>query len=190
MHGCNILYFFDALRMAVSSEAKHHTFCGTFYIKGQHLSPFCGINSIHIYTIKGSYLGQFAITQLRCPMEKAEFSKIRKKLGKTQKQLAALLGMSLKTIHSYEQGWRSIPAHIERQLFFLLINQRQRHNQLAPCWEQKECDQKEDCPAWEFQSGHLCWFLCGTLCECTSESTYREKVNVCRSCNIFQSLID
>jgi len=135
-------------------------------------------------------LTSFTLTYLRCPMEKAEFSKIRKKLGKTQKQLAALLGMSLKTIHSYEQGWRSIPAHIERQLFFLLINQRQRDNQLEPCWEQKECDQKEDCPAWEFQSGHLCWFLCGTLCECTSESTYREKINVCRSCTIFQSLID
>ena len=122
-------------------------------------------------------------------MEKQEFSSIRKKLGKTQKQLAALLGMSLKTIHSYEQGWRSIPTHIERQLFFLLIKQRGRNAELVPCWEQKECMEKEDCPAWEFQSGHLCWFLCGTLCECTSESSYKEKIGVCRDCKIFRSLI-
>lgn len=123
-------------------------------------------------------------------MEKEEFSKIRKQLGKTQKELSALLGMSLKTIHSYEQGWRSIPAHIERQLFFLLIKQRGRNAELIPCWEQKECQEKEDCPAWEFQSGHLCWFLCGTLCECTSESSYKEKIGICRNCKIFKSLID
>ena len=87
-------------------------------------------------------------------MDKLEFRKCRKKLSKTQKQLSELLGMSLKTIHSYEQGWRTIPAHIERQLYFLLIQQRSRHNTLIPCWEQKQCDQKESCPAWEFQSGH------------------------------------
>lgn len=51
-------------------------------------------------------------------MDKKEFAQVRKKIGKTQKQLAALLGVSLKAIHSYEQGWRSIPSHIERQVFF------------------------------------------------------------------------
>jgi len=123
-------------------------------------------------------------------MEKAEFSTIRKKLGKTQKQLASLLGMSLKTIHSYEQGWRSIPAHIERQLYFLLIKQRGRNDELVPCWEQKDCGQKEACPAWEFQSGHLCWFLCGTLCDCTVDTSYKDKINICRDCKIFQSLVE
>lgn len=122
-------------------------------------------------------------------MEKTEFSTIRRKLGKTQKQIASLLGMSLKTIHSYEQGWRSIPAHIERQLFFLLIKQQGRNKPLIPCWEQKECLDKESCPAWEFQSGELCWFLCGTLCECTSDTSYREKISICRKCPTFMRLI-
>ncbi|MFV0439169.1 MAG: helix-turn-helix domain-containing protein [Desulfopila sp.] len=123
-------------------------------------------------------------------MDKLEFRKSRKNLGKTQKQLAELLGMSLKTIHSYEQGWRTIPSHIERQLYFLLIQQRGRNNILTPCWEKKSCSQKEECPAWEFQSGHLCWFLCGTLCECTHDSTSRNKLDVCRNCEIFTSLLD
>ena len=53
-------------------------------------------------------------------MDSKEFFKARKKLNKTQKQLAELLGTSIKAIHSYEQGWRRVPGHIERQIFFLL----------------------------------------------------------------------
>lgn len=122
-------------------------------------------------------------------MTKEEFSLSRKKLGKTQKQLAELLGMSLKTIHSYEQGWRTIPAHIERQLYFLLINQRGRKDSLTPCWEQKLCTVKEQCPSWEFQSGHLCWFLCGTLCDCTQDISQKEKLEICKKCEIFTNLL-
>ena len=123
-------------------------------------------------------------------MDKLEFRKSRKRLGKTQKQLSELLGMSLKTIHSYEQGWRTIPTHIERQLYFLLIQQRGRNNPLTPCWDKKQCDQKEACPAWEFQSGHLCWFLCGTLCEGTQDKDNKSKLSICRECEIFTSLLD
>jgi hypothetical protein len=122
-------------------------------------------------------------------LEKEEFSLARKKLGKTQKQLAELLGMSLKTIHSYEQGWRTIPSHIERQIFFLLINQRGRNTSLTPCWEKKQCLEREHCPAWEFQSGHLCWFLNGTLCECTQDSHPKDKLDTCKACPIFLSLL-
>lgn len=120
---------------------------------------------------------------------KEEFSLSRKKLGKTQKQLAELLGMSLKTIHSYEQGWRTIPTHIERHIYFLLINQRGRTDSLTPCWEKKRCAVKYDCPAWEFQSGHLCWFLCGTKCDCTQDACQRVKLEICKRCEIFTSLL-
>lgn len=122
-------------------------------------------------------------------LTKEEFSLARKKLGKTQKKLADLLGMSLKTIHSYEQGWRTIPAHIERHLYFLLINQRGRKESLKPCWEKKLCHVKEECPAWEFQSGHLCWFLSGTLCECTQDAPPNEKLKICKTCAIFTELM-
>ena len=52
-------------------------------------------------------------------MDSKEFSYIRQKLNKTQKQMAQLLGTSLKAVHSYEQGWRSIPAHVELCLAFI-----------------------------------------------------------------------
>ncbi|MFH0783256.1 MAG: helix-turn-helix transcriptional regulator [Pseudomonadota bacterium] len=122
-------------------------------------------------------------------MTKEDFKLLRKKLGKTQVQLAEILGMSLKTIHSYEQGWRVIPMHIERHLYFLLINQRGRNTVLTPCWEKKLCIVKEQCPAWEFQSGHLCWFLCGTLCSCAQDACHKEKLELCKECDIFTALL-
>ena len=57
-------------------------------------------------------------------MDSVEFSLFRKKLQKTQKELAQLLGTSLKAIHSYEQAWRTIPPHVERQLFYLVLKKR------------------------------------------------------------------
>ena len=53
-------------------------------------------------------------------MDSKEFKKIRKRLNRTQKEIAPLLGVSQKAIHSYEQGWRNIPPHVERQMLFLL----------------------------------------------------------------------
>jgi len=53
-------------------------------------------------------------------MDSAEFSILRRKLNKTQKEIALLLGISIKAVKSYEQGWRNVPPHIERQLYFLI----------------------------------------------------------------------
>jgi len=57
-------------------------------------------------------------------MDDKEFARFRKKLGKTQKQIAQLLGVSIKAVHSYEQGWRNIPAHAETQMLFLISKKR------------------------------------------------------------------
>ncbi|PID72219.1 MAG: transcriptional regulator [Desulfobulbus propionicus] len=123
-------------------------------------------------------------------MDRELFSQFRARMGKTQKQLAALLGVSLKAVQSYEQGWRPIPAHIERQLYFFLVNQRKSEPaKRKDCWTQKKCTCKKACPAWEFQAGHLCWFLSGTLCDCTAEKSWKEKISICRDCSILNNLI-
>lgn len=123
-------------------------------------------------------------------MDNNIFSKARSKLGKTQRELAELLGVSLKAVQSYEQGWRSVPLHVERQMYFLLIYQRKNKKKLLlNCWNQKNCPYKEQCPAWEFQAGHLCWFLSGTMCECTAEKNWKNKIEICRKCEILSSLI-
>ena len=123
-------------------------------------------------------------------MQSELFSNLREKLKKTQKALAALLGISLKAVQSYEQGWRSIPIHIERQLYFLIVNQRgDSKEKRKDCWNLKKCAQKKACPAWEFQAGHLCWFLSGTRCECAADKNWKEKMTVCRNCSVLTSLL-
>jgi hypothetical protein len=48
-------------------------------------------------------------------MKRDNFVGIRRHLGKTQEQMSQILGLSLKAIQSFEQGWRNIPVHVERQ---------------------------------------------------------------------------
>jgi DNA-binding XRE family transcriptional regulator len=72
-------------------------------------------------------------------VDRKEFSHIRRHLGKTQSQLAQLLGTSLKAVQSFEQGWRKIPVHIERQLLFLLAMKRTRDREQVPCWVIERC---------------------------------------------------
>jgi len=124
-------------------------------------------------------------------MKKEELLSIRKKLGKTQKQLAELLGTSLKAVHSYEQGWRKIPAHVERQMYFLISRTKENKNNRKSCWIVKKCPpaRKKQCPAWEFQSGKLCWFVNGTNCEGNVQKNWREKMKICRTCEVLTSLL-
>jgi hypothetical protein len=121
-------------------------------------------------------------------MNKKEFSNARVLLGKTQKQMSHLLGTSLKAIESYEQGWRKIPVHIERQVLFLLALRNPRKG-TEPCWIVQSCPEEErnNCPAWEFQCGDLCWFINGTICRGTREKNWETKMKTCRKCKVFKS---
>ena len=123
-------------------------------------------------------------------MDKEEFSFIRHQLGKTQSQMAELLGTSLKAIQSFEQGWRNIPVHIERQILFLFAMKRNRKKQQKPCWVIRKCPMKEKktCPAWEFHSGNFCWFINGTICQGQAQESWRKKMESCRKCNVFHTI--
>jgi DNA-binding XRE family transcriptional regulator len=118
-----------------------------------------------------------------------EFQRCRRRLEKTQKQLSELLGTSLKAIQSFEQGWRKVPVHIERQIFFLLTLQRKKVRGGRPCWEVRNCSMERrcDCPAWELDAGNLCWFINGTICEGKPQSNWSSKVKLCRKCEVFRT---
>ena len=120
-------------------------------------------------------------------MDSKEFNYFRKKLNKTQRQMAQLLGTSLKAIHSYEQGWRSVPPSVERQIFFLVSRIAENSKRAKPCWAVKKCspNQKARCPAREFKAGNLCWFINGTICEGSVQKNWKEKMKICRSCEVF-----
>jgi hypothetical protein len=104
--------------------------------------------------------------------------------------MAELLGTSLKAIHSYEQGWRNVPAHVERQLLFLFSRKQEHETRRSPCWKIRRCpsELKLRCPAWEFQTGKLCWFINGTICEGIVHKNWREKMKLCRDCDVFSHL--
>ncbi len=127
-------------------------------------------------------------------MDSHTFAQARKVLGKTQKQMSELLGVSLKAVHSYEQGWRSIPVHVERQVYFLMACRkglRGLNDDAFTCWEIKNCpdELKKKCPAWEFHAGRFCWFINGTLCECRAQKNWKEKMKICRKCLVLKTLL-
>ena len=124
-------------------------------------------------------------------MTKEEFTYFRKKMNKTQKEMSELLGTSLKAVHSYEQGWRNVPVHVERQVLFLFSRKPENVQGLNPCWKVKKCPPKlkDRCPAWEFRSGKLCWFINGTICEGTVQKNWKEKMEICRKCEVFIPLL-
>jgi len=123
-------------------------------------------------------------------MDNKKFIDVRKKLEKTQKGLASLLGISLKAVCSYEQGWRTIPSHVERQLIFLLAKKIQANQEMINCWEIRNCpeEKRRQCPAWEFNSGDFCWFICGTICDNTTYGTWEKKMEICKKCEMLQNL--
>jgi len=139
----------------------------------------------------GTQVKRFKIFVLEEIVDSKEFVAIRKRLNKTQKQMAQLLGSSVKAIHSYEQGWRSIPVHAERQIYFLLSRINGSPDDQEPCWVRKKCpfELKTQCPAWEFQVGDLCWFINGTICQGAVHRDWREKIKICKSCECFSSIL-
>jgi|GEM_PF-533928 len=124
-------------------------------------------------------------------MKNKGFIDIRKKLDKTQKELASLLGISLKAVCSYEQGWRTIPSHVERQLTYLLAKKFHAQHETGNCWDIRNCpdEKKMKCPAWEFSSGDYCWFISGTICSNTAHVSWDKKIEVCKKCVVMKDLV-
>jgi len=125
-------------------------------------------------------------------MDSEKFVFYRKQLGLTQKELAQLLAISIKTVHSYEQGWRNIPENIEKQFFFLISRQTPPTLNSQLCWVIKRCppERKKQCPAWKYKTGHLCWLINGTICEGLVHKNWSEKIQICKNCEVFKPILD
>ncbi len=122
---------------------------------------------------------------------KKEFSTARQYLGKTQSQMTQVLGVSLKAVQSFEQGWRNIPVHIERQVLFLLALKNLPHKNYSSCWVIRKCpmETRQNCPASELQAGNLCWFINGTICRGQVQENWQKKMKTCRQCKVFRTMV-
>jgi DNA-binding transcriptional regulator YiaG len=122
-------------------------------------------------------------------MSGQEFARLRATLGKSQRELAELLGLSLKAVESYEQGWRKVPAHVERLLYFLIFKLNEEEIRAEdPCWESKACpdDVRSKCVAFVAKEGRFCWFFTGKLCAISKGSADGRG---CYSCEVFMRML-
>lgn len=124
-------------------------------------------------------------------MDSKEFVQIRRSLGKTQEQLSLLLCVSAKAIQSYEQGWRHIPTHIERQMFLFLSLKKFPDRRVRACWDIKNCPDgwRENCLVWELQARNFCWFINGTFCQGSKQKIWEKKIELCRECEVYKEVL-
>ena len=123
-------------------------------------------------------------------MKTSEFLVFRNRLHKTPSQLAQLLGVSEQLVHTYETGEIQISEEHEGRLYFLLSRMLSEDVARQPCWKIKNCsnEKKLNCPAWEFQSGRICWLIDGTVCEGNQNKPWPEKWKTCRECPVIESI--
>jgi hypothetical protein len=124
-------------------------------------------------------------------MDGKEFTLIRRTLKKTQTEMARLLGISEKAVQSFEQGWRNIPAHSERQILFLMALKQRRNKKSGPCWAITRCplEIRHGCPTWQFRAGGFCWFINGTTCRGKVRKNWADKMRICRDCQVYRGLL-
>lgn len=120
-------------------------------------------------------------------LDAKEFVSLRKRLQRTQREMAQLLGTTLRAMQSFEQGWRKVPVYIERQLLFLWALKKRGERDVLPCWKIRGCPSqtRRSCPAWEFEAGYLCWFINGMICRGKPQESWSRKMEICRECGVF-----
>ncbi len=117
---------------------------------------------------------------------------IRQTFGKSQKEMADLLGISVRAIQSYEQRWRAIPSSINK-LAHLLLYLRWRNSDspknATPCWEICGCDPADfrQCPAYRYGAGEFCWLVTGDYRQGEKMPSWAAKLEKCRDCPVATS---
>lgn len=117
---------------------------------------------------------------------------VREELRLSQSELAALLGVSPRTIQSNEQGWRKPSPALEKSILLLLIAWRHGKDFSSQvCHNIVDCDPKtrNQCLAYRSRQGHLCWFLTGNVCNGMRLYNWQDKKRVCGECLFFQTLL-
>ena len=111
--------------------------------------------------------------------------RIRRSFGKTQREMADMLGISLRALQSYEQNWRTVPPSIEKLAGLLLFCSWRRENtDGVPCWEIMGCSDRmrDRCFAAQNEAGSLCWLVTGNYWRGMKLRSAEAKLEKCRSC--------
>jgi DNA-binding XRE family transcriptional regulator len=113
---------------------------------------------------------------------------VRRVLGKTQSEVAELLGLSVRSVQSYEQGWRLCPPHVQKLAGLLLFLNWSGGRNIKPCYQIMKCSKECQaiCPAKRFGGGQLCWMITGTCCGGQKQRNWQSKIEVCLKCPVIK----
>lgn len=103
--------------------------------------------------------------------------------------MARLLGISVRAVQSYEQGWRPLPPYVQKLAGMLLFLSRNGDEHLPPCWEVNGCgeEQKSRCFAYKHGIGRLCWMATGNWHQADNLlADWRSKLARCRECEVMR----
>jgi len=118
---------------------------------------------------------------------------VRKSLDLSQKEMAEFLGVSKKTVESYEQRWRATPVNVERlALLYLGCFKLAEKGEKIECWEMTDCPQerRKECVVWKMKRGDLCWMFGGTMCGGEKQTDWRSKFEGCMRCVVLRAVFE
>lgn len=118
---------------------------------------------------------------------------VRKSLGLTQREMAEYLGVSKKTIESYEQRWRKTPINVERlALLYLGCFKLAQKDAKIECWRMTDCPKarRDACVVYQVKRGDLCWMFGGSgACDEASED-WSVKLERCTRCKVLRAVLE
>lgn len=114
---------------------------------------------------------------------------IRNHIGMTQAKVAQALGISIRAIQSYEQGWRETPTHVLVQMLVLAAAYRSSSEERPACWTITGCsaEKQEKCPC-RRTDGRLCWLVSGRMCAGHSASRC-DDLSACMECPVVKRIL-
>jgi DNA-binding XRE family transcriptional regulator len=126
------------------------------------------------------------------PEFQLDIKTIRAEIGLSQTDFAMLLGVSPRTLQSYEQNWRNLGINIEKSALMALLCYRNREKfGEKVCWEETDCPPRvrKNCMAYWARQGHLCWLISGTYCKGVQIGSWKAKFALCLECDFFHTLL-
>ena len=127
-------------------------------------------------------------TNIECSEQSEIVKKIRKKIGMTQSSLSKALGVSIRAVQSYEQGWRDVPTHIMVQLL-VLAAAYYTGGERKKCWEIMGCtpESMKKCPCCK-TDGMLCWLVTGRQSAPCKDGD--NDISACLKCPVVQQILN
>jgi DNA-binding XRE family transcriptional regulator len=115
---------------------------------------------------------------------------MREAVGWTQSETAFFLGISKKAIESYEQGWRSPPHTVCKQMLALIALQKGYPRGFKRCWEIMRCSPavRDSCFCARKLDGHFCWFTCSANKHQCMEGG-AEQLDCCIHCPVVKQIL-